>query len=124
MTLFDFRGPWFDSRTAQAYIPCKSLRGWYKWRDRHGIMPRANGSVAKADLDRALKTRKRTRQGLHPASQANLRLSRVHRHPRAMTTICGKCEYEWPTDSGRQVCPKCGNDGSIEGHVVREEIAS
>lgn len=37
-----------------------------------------------------------------------------------MTTICGACEYEWPTHTGLQVCPKCGNDGSIEGHVVRE----
>lgn len=39
-----------------------------------------------------------------------------------MTTICGCCEHEWPTDSGRQVCPKCGNDGEIEGHVVRQEM--
>jgi hypothetical protein len=38
-----------------------------------------------------------------------------------LTTICGKCEQEWPTDSGRQVCSDCGNDGAIEGHVVRSE---
>jgi hypothetical protein len=38
-----------------------------------------------------------------------------------LTTICGKCEYEWPTDSGVQICPKCGNDGEIEGHVVRDD---
>ena len=35
------------------------------------------------------------------------------------TTICGKREYEWPTDSGRQTCARYGNDGTIEGHVVR-----
>lgn len=38
-----------------------------------------------------------------------------------MTTICSCCEREWKTDSGLQICPECGNDGSIEGHVVREE---
>ena len=35
-------------------------------------------------------------------------------------TICGKCEYEWRTDTGRQICLECGNDGQIEGHIVRE----
>jgi hypothetical protein len=38
-----------------------------------------------------------------------------------MTTICGKCEHEWSTDTGGQVCPACGNDGEIECHVVRHE---
>lgn len=66
-----FSGPWFDSRTAMAYVPCKSLNAWYAWRSRHGIIPRANGSVAKADLDRELKRRKRTRV-MHPKSLANL----------------------------------------------------
>ena len=41
-----------------------------------------------------------------------------------LTSICGYCEYEWSTDSGRQVCIKCGNDGDIEGHVVRDELLS
>lgn len=34
-------------------------------------------------------------------------------------TICGVCEAEWPTDSGAQVCPSCGNDGEVEGHAIR-----
>jgi len=38
-----------------------------------------------------------------------------------LTTICGDCEREWPTDTGNQICPECGNDGEIEGHVVRAE---
>jgi predicted amidophosphoribosyltransferase len=41
------------------------------------------------------------------------------RRPRTTTTICGSCEREWPTDAGR-ICPECGNDGDIEGHVIRE----
>jgi len=67
-----FAGPWFDSKTAAAYIPCRSVKAWYQWRDRHGIVTRANGSVAKADLDRALRVKKPTKRGLHPNSKLNL----------------------------------------------------
>lgn len=66
-----FAGPWFDARTAAAYIPCRTVKAWYAWRRRHGIIARANGSVAKADLDRVLRRRK-PRRVMHPASLANL----------------------------------------------------
>ena len=66
-----FAGPWFDSKTAAAYVPCRTLKAWYAWRRRHGIIKRANGSVAKADLDRVLRRRK-PRRLMHPASLANL----------------------------------------------------
>jgi len=68
-----FRGPWFDAKTAAAYVCCKNVRAWYEWRKRHGIVQRANHSVAKADLDRALKFVKPTKRGRHPNSVANLR---------------------------------------------------
>lgn len=73
-----FHGPWFDSKTAAAYIPCKTVRAYYAWRRRHGIVPRANGSVAKADLDRALKGPPKRYGGSarHPNSLANLLRSR------------------------------------------------
>lgn len=67
-----FRRPWFDSKTAAAYVPCKNVKAWYQWRKRHGIVARANGSVAKADLDRALRLPHPTKRGLHPNSQRNL----------------------------------------------------
>lgn len=67
-----FAGPWFDARTAAAYIPCKTVNAWHAWKRRHGIIARANGSVAKKDLDRILNRRKPRRQ-MHPASLANLR---------------------------------------------------
>ena len=72
-----FAGPWFDAKTAAAYIPCRgrdgeiSLKAWYAWRRRHGVIARANGSVAKADLDRILRRRK-PRRVMHQASLANL----------------------------------------------------
>jgi len=69
-----FRGPWFNAKTAAAYIPCRTVNAWYVWRRRHGIIPRNNGSVAKADLDRVLRRRK-PRRVMHPASLANLRRS-------------------------------------------------
>jgi hypothetical protein len=67
-----FAGPWFTARAAAAYVPCKTVKAWYVWRKRHGIIARANGSVAKADLDRILRRRK-PRRVMHPASLANLR---------------------------------------------------
>jgi hypothetical protein len=72
MPEFTFKGPWFTSREAQAYVCCKTLGSWYVWRKRHGIVRRSNGTVAKADLDRALRYRKKPRV-MAPASLANLR---------------------------------------------------
>lgn len=66
-----FAGPWFDAKTAQCYVPCKSIKAWHAWKRRHGIITRNNGSVSKADLDRELKRRK-PRRVMHPASLANL----------------------------------------------------
>ncbi len=67
-----FAGPWFSSRTAQQYVCCKSLKSWYVWRRRHGVIARNNGSVAKADLDRILR-RQKPRRVMHPRSLENLR---------------------------------------------------
>lgn len=68
----EFRGPWFSSRTAQRYVCCKTLKSWYAWRRRHGVPYRSNGTVNKADLDRALLPKK-TLHRIHPNSLANLR---------------------------------------------------
>lgn len=73
---FTFRGPWFSSREAAAYIPCKSLNAFYQWCHRWGVKRRANGSVHKADLDRVL-NRRRARRQMAPASLANLRKRRT-----------------------------------------------
>jgi hypothetical protein len=67
-----FAGPWFDAKTAAAYVPCANVRAWYAWRRRHGILPRSNGSVAKRDLDRIL-NRRTPRRVMAAASLANLR---------------------------------------------------
>lgn len=72
MSEFAFTGPWFSAKEAAAYVPCKTVNAWYVWRNRHGIIPRANGSVAKADLDRELRRRK-PRRVMATASLANLR---------------------------------------------------
>ena len=68
---FTFRGPWFSTAEAAAYVPCKTVNAFSAWRVRHGIISRSNGSVAKADLDRVLNRRKLRR--VSPASLANLR---------------------------------------------------
>ncbi len=69
---FDFRGIWLTSRQAQRFVGCRSLKSWYEWRRRHGILPRNNGTVWKSDLDRELRRRK-PRRVMHPNSLANLR---------------------------------------------------
>ena len=66
---------WLRSREACAYVGCKTVKGWYEWRKRHGIVKRTNGTVNKADLDRALKLRTVRATGgtvRHPNSLANL----------------------------------------------------
>ena len=68
---FDFRGAWLSSRQAQHYVTCKSLKSYYQWKTRHGIIARNNGSVAKADLDREL-ARRKPRRVMHARSLANL----------------------------------------------------
>ncbi len=68
----DFRGPWFSTATAARYVCSKNPKAFREWRRRHGFIPRANGSVAKADLDRVLRRRK-PRRVMHAASLANLK---------------------------------------------------
>lgn len=69
-----FHGPWFDAKTAAAYTR-RTVRAWYQWRQRHGIVVLASGLVAKRDIDRALKTGRRKRHRMAAASLANLALS-------------------------------------------------
>lgn len=68
---FTFRGPWFTAAEARAYVCCKTMGAWYVWRKTHGIVRRSNGTVAKADLDRALKFT--TKRRMATASLKNLR---------------------------------------------------
>ena len=70
-TVDPFRGPFFDARTAAAYIPCVakdggiSLKGWHAWKRRHGVIPRNNGSV--------ILRRRKPRRVMHANSLRNLR---------------------------------------------------
>ena len=73
---FTFRGPWFSAKEASLYVPCRSVKAFYMWRTRHGIIARNNGSVAKADLDRELNRRKPRRQAPWLVA-ANLRRRQV-----------------------------------------------
>lgn len=68
----DLRGPWFSPAQAARYIPCKTVKAFYEWKRRKGLIARNNGSVAKADIDRILRKR-RVRRVMAAASLANLR---------------------------------------------------
>lgn len=66
----EFAGPWLGVETAVAYIPCKSRKAFTDWCRHHGVIRRANGSVAKRDVDRVLRRKPRR---MHVNSLANLR---------------------------------------------------
>jgi hypothetical protein len=68
----EFSRPFFTARVAAMYVCSKSIRAFYEWARRHGIVRRSNGSVAKVDLDRVLR-RKRKPRVMQPTSLANLR---------------------------------------------------
>lgn len=70
---------WLRPAEAQVYVGCKTIKAWYQWRRRHGIVARGNGTVNRADLDRELRPRAaRPQRGGgaagHPHSLANLLL--------------------------------------------------
>jgi len=66
-------GFWLRSDEACVYVGCKTLKGWYMWRVRHGIATDNRGRVSRRDLDQALR-RPRKRRAMSPVSLANLRL--------------------------------------------------
>lgn len=75
---------WLKAEAARAYVGCKTLKGWYEWKRRYGIVKRRNGTVARADLDRALRGKAEApRRHLggggtrNPNSLANLRPRRA-----------------------------------------------
>lgn len=63
---------WMDSREARVYVGCKSMKGWCAWRKRYAVVPRADGRVAKLDLDRVRKLQRAKKRHMHPNSLANL----------------------------------------------------
>jgi hypothetical protein len=66
---------WLTAKEAAAYVCNKSVRGWYDWRRRHGILTRNNGTVLKRDLEREL-ARRKPRRIMARASLANLQQRR------------------------------------------------
>lgn len=71
---FDFSRPWFDLKTAAAYVGCRTVRAFYDWKKRHAIVG-SGRRVMRADLDRAMKAPRRPRR-MAEASLRNLRNAR------------------------------------------------
>lgn len=68
-------GQFLTTWEAMHFIPCPSLAATYSWLNGHGIIRRGNGSIERADLQRAL--RRRSQRGRSPRSRANLNQPRV-----------------------------------------------
>ena len=61
---FSFRGPWFDTAEAAAYLHCPTREAFRKWSLRRGVVGVRKGEggqllFAKADIDRALVRRRK-----------------------------------------------------------------
>lgn len=67
---------WLTTPEAAAYVGNKSVKAFYQWRQRHGVVPDRMGRVSRRDLDRVLR-QPRKRRVMHPASLANLRRRRM-----------------------------------------------
>jgi hypothetical protein len=63
---------WLTSREAAAYVGSASVKAFYDWRRRHGVVALGNGRVSRRDLDKALAV-PRKRHQMSPVSLANLR---------------------------------------------------
>jgi hypothetical protein len=63
---------WLTAREAAAYVGNASVKAFYDWRKRHGIVALGNGRVSRRDLDKALAV-PRKRHQMSPVSLANLR---------------------------------------------------
>lgn len=63
---FEFRGPWFRTLEAAAYVQClhacgcPSVNAFYQWQRRYGVVAH-RGRIAKAELDAALTSGRRRR---------------------------------------------------------------
>lgn len=72
---------WLDSRQAMRLVGNKSLKGWYMWRNRHGIGTDTRGRVSRVEVEQALSRKRRpgrpqgTPRRMAAASLANLRPS-------------------------------------------------
>lgn len=78
-------GIWLRSDEAQRYVGCRTIKGWYEWRRRHGIVARNNGTVSRLDLDQALRVPRRRR--MNPASLANLRRPHARQYAESPASV-------------------------------------
>jgi len=76
-------GVWLTSREAMRFTHRRSLKGWYEFKRKHGIVGTAAGLVSRRDCERAMLTPRKPGSGRHAASLENLRL----RHKRNTTPV-------------------------------------
>lgn len=66
------RSVWLTASEASRYVGCRTVRAFYDWRKRHGLIPNGRGQFARRDLDKA-RAVPRKRHVMSPNSLINLR---------------------------------------------------
>lgn len=65
-------GVWLTAKQAALYVPCQSVKAFYMWRRRHGLVTARDGTVSRLDIDRIKRLRKPSRV-MSAQSLVNLR---------------------------------------------------
>ena len=76
-------GVWLTSREAMRFTHRRSLKGWYEFKRKHGIVATSAGLVSRRDCERAMLTPRKPGSGRNAASLNNLRL----RHGKHTTPV-------------------------------------
>ena len=63
-------GVWLTTREVMHFVPCASVHAARQWVRSHGLIRRANGTVARRDVEAVLA--RPSRRGRHPHTLANL----------------------------------------------------
>lgn len=66
------RSVWLTAREAARYVGCRSVRAFYMWRNRKGLVSNGRGLYARRDLDKAMAI-PRKRHAMSTVSLSNLR---------------------------------------------------
>lgn len=66
------RSVWLTASEASRYVGCRTVRAFYDWRKRHGLVPNGRGQFARRDLDKA-RAIPRKRHVMSANSLSNLR---------------------------------------------------
>jgi len=76
-------GVWLTNEEGRIYTGRRTMKGWYEFKRKHGIVSTSAGFVLKRDCDKAMRVPRKPGSGRNPVSLENLRL----RHGKNTTPV-------------------------------------